>query len=196
MEKNKKRHIYIGVAWPYVNDLFHVGNLAGAYLPPDIYSRFHKLQGNKVLMVSGSDFHGTPITLRAEKEGKKPEEVADYFHKLDKEYLRKFCVDYTLYTSTHTKNHERVVQEMFLKLLKNGFIKILKTEQLYSEKSGKFLQDRYVEGECPRCSSEGRYQWDNGFFCCNCEGQELCPKCSAWTLDSTTKKCSECDKNG
>jgi len=174
MEKNKKRHIYIGVAWPYVNDLFHVGNLAGAYLPPDIYSRFHKLQGNRVLMVSGSDFHGTPITLRAEKEGKKPEEVADYFHKLDKKYLKKFFIDYTLYTSTHTKNHEQIVQEMFLKLLKNGFIKILKTEQLYSEKSGKFLQDRYVEGECPYCN------------CTEARGDQ-CEKCGR-VLDATELK--------
>lgn len=151
-KKGKKvRNIYIGVAWPYVNDLFHLGNLAGAYLPPDIFSRFHKLKGNRVLMVSGSDFHGTPITIRAEKEGKKPEDVAEYFHKLDKEYLGKFFIEYTLYTSTHTSNHKQVVQEMFLRLLENGFIKILKTDQLYSEKSHKYLQDRYVEGECPYC---------------------------------------------
>src|SRR3989344_1187233 len=148
------KHIFIGVAWPYVNDVFHLGNVAGAYLPPDIFARFHKLKGNKVLMVSGSDFHGTPITLRAEKEGKKPEEVALFFHDLDTKYLKKFCIDYTLFTSTHTANHRKVAQEMFLQLLKNGFIKILKTEQLYSEQSKKFLQDRYIEGECPYCKAK------------------------------------------
>ena len=147
----KIRNIYIGVAWPYVNDIFHIGNLAGAYLPPDIFARFHKLKGDRVLMVSGSDFHGTPITLRAEEERKKPEEIAWRFHKLDKDYLKKFFIEYTFYTSTHTKNHRRIVQAMFLKLLKKGFIKILKTEQLYSAKSKKFLQDRYIEGECPYC---------------------------------------------
>ncbi|TSC56141.1 MAG: Methionyl-tRNA synthetase [Parcubacteria group bacterium Greene0714_21] len=151
--KKNVRKIYIGVAWPYVNDIFHIGNLAGAYLPPDIFARFHKLRGNRVLMVSGSDFHGTPITLRAEKERKKPEEIATQFHRLDKEYLKKFDIDYTLYTSTHTQNHQHVVQEMFLQLLKKKFIQIKKTEQLYSEQSKKFLQDRYIEGQCPYCNA-------------------------------------------
>ncbi len=152
--KGRIRNIYIGVAWPYVNDLFHIGNLAGAYLPPDIFSRFHKLRGNRVLMVSGSDFHGTPITLRADKEGKKPEEIAQTYHKLDEQYLEKFGIEYSLFTSTHTSNHKRIVQEMFLTLLKNGYIQIRKTEQLYSETAKKFLQDRYVEGECPYCHSK------------------------------------------
>jgi len=147
----KIRKIYIGVAWPYVNDLFHLGNLTGAYLPPDIFRRFHKLSGNEVLMISGSDFHGTPITLQAEKEGVKPEGLAQKYHLLDKEYLQRFRIEYSLYTSTHTVNHRRVTQEMFLRLLKNGYIKILKTKQLYSETAGKFLQDRYIEGECPYC---------------------------------------------
>jgi len=151
----KVEKIYIGVAWPYVNDIFHLGNLAGAFLPPDIFSRFHKLKGNLVLMVSGSDFHGTPITIRAEKEGKKPEEIAKRFHQLEKKYLHAFEIEYSLYTSTHTKNHQKVVQEMFLKLLKNGYIKILKTKQPYSETAKKFLQDRYIEGECPFCHSKG-----------------------------------------
>ncbi|MFH1451427.1 MAG: methionine--tRNA ligase [bacterium] len=153
-KKTKARKIYIGVAWPYVNDLFHLGNLAGAYLPPDIFSRFHKLCGNEVMMISGSDFHGTPTTIRAEKEGVKPIEIAQRFHELDKEYLKRFRIDYSLYTTTHTKNHQQTTQEMFLRLLKNGFIKILKTKQLYSEKTDKFLQDRYIEGECPYCHAK------------------------------------------
>lgn len=151
----KIKNIYIGVAWPYVNDVFHIGNLAGAYLPPDIFSRFHKLKGNRVLMVSGSDFHGTPITIRADKEKKKPRDIALRYHKLNKTYLKKFYIDYTIYTSTHTANHRKIVQDVFIRLLKNGFIKVLKTEQLYSEKSKKFLQDRYIEGECPYCHSKG-----------------------------------------
>lgn len=152
--KKEVKKIYIGVAWPYVNDIFHIGNLIGAYLPADIFSRFHKLRGNKVLMISGSDFHGTPITIKAEEEGKRPEQIAQKFHRLNKRYLKKFRIEYTLYTSTHTKNHQNIVQKMFLKLLEKGFIKIFKTEQLYSEKTKKFLQDRYIEGECPYCHSK------------------------------------------
>ena len=155
--KKEIKKIYIGVAWPYVNDIFHIGNLIGAYLPADIFSRFHKLKGDKVLMISGSDFHGTPIAIKAEQERKKPKEIAKKFHKLNKEYLKKFCIEYTFYTSTATKNHQTMVQEMFLKLLKKGFIKVFKTEQLYSEKAKKFLQDRYIEGECPYChNKDGR----------------------------------------
>jgi len=149
--KKKVRKIYIGVAWPYANDIFHIGHLAGAYLPPDVFSRFHKLRGNEVLMVSGTDFHGTPITVKAEQEKKKPLELARAFHKLDKEYLNKFFIEYTHYTSTHTPVHKRVVQNFFLRMLKRGFISVKKTEQLYSPKAKRFLQDRYIEGECPYC---------------------------------------------
>lgn len=149
--KNTTQHIYIGVAWPYVNDIFHLGNLAGAYLPPDIFARFHRLSGNTVLMVSGSDMHGTPTTVRALKEGVTPQEIAKRYHGLDKRYLEAFHISYDLYTSTATENHRRVTQEMFLKLLKNGFIKILTTKQPYSDQSKAFLQDRYIEGECPHC---------------------------------------------
>lgn len=149
--KQKGEYIYIGVAWPYVNDVFHLGNLAGAYLPPDIFARFHRLCGNTVLMVSGSDMHGTPITVRAQKEGVAPEEIAKRYHELDKTYLEKFHISYDLYTSTATENHRDVTQEMFLALLKNGFIKLLTTSQPYSEQAKTFLQDRYIEGECPHC---------------------------------------------
>lgn len=149
----KKTYIYIGVAWPYVNDIFHIGNLAGAYLPPDIFARFHKLSGKTVLMVSGSDMHGTPITVRAQKEGKPPSEIAKKFHELDKTHLKAFGIDYNLYTSTATQNHKEVTQDMFLALLKNGYIKTFKTQQPYSEASRTFLQDRYIQGQCPYCGN-------------------------------------------
>lgn len=149
--RSKARHIYVGTAWPYVNDLFHIGNVAGALLPADIFSRFHRLLGNDVLSVSGSDFHGTPITLKAEKEGVKPEKLARTYHALTKKYLKHFSISFSLYTSTHTKIHERTVQDMFLRLLSAGYVKKGKTLQLYSESLQRFLQDRYVEGECPHC---------------------------------------------
>ena len=166
---NPKR-IFIGVAWPYVNDIFHLGNLAGAYLPPDIFARFHRLLGNDVLMVSGSDAHGTPITLRAQKENVAPEEIANRYHELNKKYLAQFRIDYDLYTTTATKNHKEVTQGMFLKLLENGFIKILTTKQPYSEQSKTFLQDRYIQGECPHC----HFKEARGDQCENC-GRSLDP---------------------
>ncbi len=147
----KKELIYVGVAWPYVNNLFHLGHLAGALLPPDIFKRYHQLRGNEVLMVSGSDFHGSPIALEAEKQGISPFELAKKYHNLNKKFFKEFSVEFTIYTSTHTKNHFEFVQKFFLRLLKKGYIKILKTKQFFSEKSQRFLQDRYVEGECPFC---------------------------------------------
>ncbi len=168
MEESKK--IFIGVAWPYVNDVFHLGNLAGAYLPPDIFARFHRLLGNEVLMVSGSDAHGTPITVRAQKENVAPEEIATRYHELNKKYLAQFRIDYDLYTATATQNHREVTQNMFLALLKNGFIKILTTKQPYSQKSNMFLQDRYIQGECPHC----HFKEARGDQCENC-GRTLEP---------------------
>ena len=167
---NSSKKIFIGVAWPYVNDVFHLGNLAGAYLPPDIFARFHRLCGNEVLMVSGSDAHGTPITVRAQKEHVAPEEIAARYHELNKIYLAQFRIDYDLYTTTATQNHREVTQKMFLALLKNGFIKILTTKQPYSSKSNTFLQDRYIQGECPHC----HFKEARGDQCENC-GRTLEP---------------------
>ncbi len=150
-----KRKIFIGVAWPYVNDVFHIGHLAGAYLPPDIFARYHRLAGNDVLMVSGSDCHGTPILLKAESEGVAPEEIAKKYHELNKKYLSKASLSYDIYTTTTTPNHRRCVQEMFNKLKENGYIVKKTTEQWYSNKSKRFLQDRYIEGTCPFCSASG-----------------------------------------
>lgn len=184
----KIERIYIGVAWPYVNNLFHIGHLAGALLPPDAFKKYHQLKGNEVVMVSGSDCHGTPITIEAEKEGKKPIEIAKKFHKLNKIYFKKFGIDFTIYTSTHTKNHFEFVQKFFLRILKKGYIKILKTTQLYSPKSKKFLQDRYVEGECPYC----HFKEARGDQCENCgrvfEATELINPISKIDRSSLVKK--------
>lgn len=148
------RKILIAIAWPYVNGDIHVGHLAGYLIPADIVARFHRIIGNDVLMVSGSDAHGTPITIEADKKGKSAQEVVDYYHQRDVELFEFFRLSYSLYTLTTTKNHSQVVQELFLNLLENGYI-IKKTEkQYYSSEDNKFLPDRYVEGTCPHCGAK------------------------------------------
>ena len=114
--------IFIGVAWPYANSPIHVGHIAGAYLPPDIFARYHRAKGNDVLMVSGSDQHGTPITIRAEQEGKTPAEIAGRYHLQFLESWRDFGITFDLFTSTGTENHTEVTQDIFLRLLEKDYI--------------------------------------------------------------------------
>lgn len=148
-------HILAAVAWPYANAEIHVGNLAGSYLPADIFARYHRLKGNRVLMVSGSDSHGTPITVRAEAEGVSPEEVYTRFHKGFLELFQRLGLTYDLFTSTHTQNHFKASQAMFLALLENGYMYRETQAQWYSPAQGRFLPDRYVEGICAVCGFEG-----------------------------------------
>jgi len=163
-------HIFIGVAWPYANGPLHLGHLAGALLPPDIFSRFHHLKGNQVLMVSGSDEHGTPITVRAEREGKSPWEIVDFYHKQFSDNLKRVGVHYDLFTRTTTENHYKVVQDLFLKLLENGYIEKKEMFSPYCPSEQRFLPDRYVEGTCSFCGfTEAR-----GDQCDNC-GKPLDP---------------------
>jgi len=147
--------IFIGVAWPYANSPLHIGQIAGAYLPPDIFARYHRLKGNEVLMVSGSDQHGTPITIRAEQESKKPAEIAGKYHKQFLESWQQFGISFDLFTTTGTANHEEVAQDIFLTLLDKGYIYKDKVSQPYCPKCRRFLPDRYIEGICPHCEYEG-----------------------------------------
>jgi len=146
--------IFIGVAWPYANGELHVGHLAGAYLAPDIFARFHRLKGDKVLMVSGSDMHGTPVSLAAEKAGLTPEEFAKVVHQDHQKVLADVGVSFDLYTSTATDNHREVVQKEFLTLLEKGFLVKKTTDQLYCKIDKMFLPDRYVVGQCPHCHNK------------------------------------------
>jgi methionyl-tRNA synthetase len=107
------KKILVAVAWPYANGDLHVGHLAGAYLPADIFARYHRLAGNEVLMVSGSDSHGTPITVRAEKEGISPREVFERYHRRFLETQQAIGISYDLYTHTDTPNHHQVSQDLF-----------------------------------------------------------------------------------
>lgn len=145
------RNILVAVAWPYSNSHIHVGNITGSYLPADIFARFQRLLGNNVLMVSGSDAHGTPVTVRADAEGVSPLEVYQKYHASFLELFQKLGLTYDLFTSTHTENHFKVAQAIFLALDKNGYLYTDREMQWYAPTQGRFLPDRYVEGTCYIC---------------------------------------------
>jgi methionyl-tRNA synthetase len=143
--------ILVAVAWPYANAEIHVGNLTGSYLPADIFARFQRLKGQAVLMVSGTDSHGTPITVRADDEGVS---AIDVYHRYHETFLRLFLklgLTYDIFTSTHTTNHFSVAQKLFLALKENGYLYTDSQLQWYSPAQKRFLPDRYVEGTCYIC---------------------------------------------
>jgi methionyl-tRNA synthetase len=156
--------IGVFVAWPYASGDRHMGHVAGAYLPPDIFARYHRLRGNDVIMVSGSDSHGTPITVAAEQEGVSPEELFLRYHRRFLEGFAALGLSFDLFTHTDTKNHHDVSQDMFLKLLEHGYIHKDVMRQLYCEQEQRYLPDRYVEGTCPLCGFENA----RGDQCDNC----------------------------
>ena len=147
--------ILVGVAWPYVNGEKHIGQIAGAYLPPDIFARYQRMIGNDVLMVSGSDTHGTPIMLKAEAEAVPYTEIVDKYHGMFIDGCLKMGLTFDLYTHTDTENHYDVTQEVFVRHWETGFIYLDSQKQLFDPVAGKFLADRYVEGECPFCGAAG-----------------------------------------
>ena len=148
-------NILVAVAWPYANSSLHLGHVAGAYLPADIFARYHRCKGNNVIMISGSDQHGTPVTLSAEAEGKTPAEIADKYHRLFLEDFKRLGISWDLFTSTRTDNHKKVAQDMFSSLVEKGYIYKKATFQPWCDKCNRFLPDRYVEGICPNCKSAG-----------------------------------------
>ncbi len=157
-------NILVSVAWPYANSLIHVGNITGSYLPADIFARYQRLSGNNVLMVSGSDSHGTPVTVRADADGTTPLEVYSKFHTGFLELFQRLGLTYDLFTSTHTENHFKVSQSIFLALEKNGYLYTDKQQQWYSPAQRRFLPDRYIEGTCYVCG----YENARGDQCDNC----------------------------
>ena len=147
-------NILIAIAWPYSNAEIHVGNITGSHLPGDIVARYHRLKGNKVLVVSGTDSHGTPVVIAADKEGKPVEEVYKKYHDSFIEVFKGYGITYDMFTTTHSENHFKVSQAMFLALQKNGFLFKQFSKQWYSPSADKFLPDRYVEGICYICGFE------------------------------------------
>ena len=171
--------ILVSVAWPYCNGDMHIGHIAGAYLPSDIFARFHRLRGNDVLMVSGSDTHGTPITVRAEEEGITPREVVDRYHPRNTETLMRLGISFDLFTETDTENHWAVTQDLFKTHLTHGYVYKDTMDQLYCVDCARWLADRYVEGTCPYCGHDGA----RGDQCDNCGRtydaiQLVNPRCS------------------
>jgi len=151
------KNILVSVAWPYASGSRHLGHIGGAYLPADIFARYHRVIGNKVLMVSGSDVHGTPITVRADAEGVEPIDIVNKYHNEFLGYWEKLNISWDNYTTTMTDTHIEVVHDIFLKLLENGLIDKQTSLQAYDKSKDRFLPDRYVEGTCPHCSySEAR----------------------------------------
>jgi len=147
--------ILVAVAWPYANGPLHLGHIAGAYLPADIFARYHRLKGNEVLMVSGSDQHGTPITIKAEQEKKTPGEIVARYHQQFLDSWQKLGISFDLFTTTGTANHAQVAQDIFLTLLGKGYIYKATVSQPYCPSCQRFLPDRYIEGTCPYCHSPG-----------------------------------------
>lgn len=170
MPSAQSRHILVAVAWPYAQGSLHLGHIAGAYLPPDIFARYHRIAGNKVLMVSGSDVHGTPITVKADQEGVTPQEIVDRYHPEFLGIWDTLGIGFDLFTTTGTETHIRVAQDFFSKLLENGYLYTEVTEQFFDEERNQFLPDRYIEGTCPHCG----YHPARGDQCDNC-GRTLDP---------------------
>jgi methionyl-tRNA synthetase len=164
------RNILVAVAWPYASGPRHLGHIAGAYLPADIFARYHRLAGDRVLMVSGSDVHGTPITVRADQEGVEPQVIVDRYHAEFLSNWDRLGISFDLYTSTGTPNHNAVTQDVFRHLRDNGYLATKESEQLFDTEANRFLPDRYVEGKCPHCG----YAEARGDQCENC-GRQLDP---------------------
>ena len=170
MSSADPKHILAAPAWPYANGPRHIGHVSGFALPCDMFSRYQRMAGNKVLMVSGTDEHGTPIQVQADKEGVSAREIADRYNKVIGEDLTALGMTYDLFTRTTTRNHYAVVQEMFATLLRNGYIFPKTTLGAISPSTGRTLPDRYIEGTCPICG----YPHARGDQCDNC-GNQLDP---------------------
>ena len=174
-------HILVCVAWPYAKSSTHVGQIVGAYLPADIFARYHRLAGNHVLMVSGSDEHGTPILVEAERLGISPKEFVANYHRQICEVWDRLGISWDLYTETGTPNHYRITQDFFLTLYDKGYIFKDTMQSPYCPTDRRFLPDRYIEGTCPICG----YTAARGDQCDNC-GHTLDP------VDLIDAKCRLC----
>ena len=184
-----KQNIIIGGAWPYANSSLHLGHIAGL-ISGDILARYHRLKGDNVLYVSGSDCHGTPITERAKKEGKSPEDIAGYYDEEFRTVFNKLNFSYDLFSKTYSDYHKQKVQEIFKKIYDNGFIYEKIEPQCFCEKCNKFLSDREISITCPECGMETK-----GDQCDNClhvpTPDELiggtCLECGSKTIQKDNK---------
>ncbi|WGL51550.1 methionine--tRNA ligase [Nocardioides sp. BP30] len=170
MSKVAPKNVLSAVAWPYANGPRHIGHVAGFGVPSDVFSRYMRMAGHQVLMVSGSDEHGTPILIAADEAGLSAQELVDQNHRLIAEDLVSLGLSYDLYTRTTTRNHHAVVQELFLGVYGNGYFVEQTSYGAISPSTGRTLPDRYIEGTCPICGYDGA----RGDQCDNC-GNQLDP---------------------
>jgi methionyl-tRNA synthetase len=171
MSKVPPSKVLSAVAWPYANGPRHIGHVAGFGVPSDVFSRYMRMAGHDVLMVSGTDEHGTPILIAADEAGVTPQELADANHRVIAEDLCGLGVSYDLYTRTTTRNHYAVVQKLFTGVYDNGYFVEETTYGAISPSTGRTLPDRYIEGTCPNCGYDGA----RGDQCDNC-GKQLDPQ--------------------
>ena len=156
MEKNFKRTL-VTTALPYANGPVHIGHLAGVYVPADIYTRYLRLKGDDVIMIGGSDEHGVPITIKAQKEGVTPQDIVDRYHKIIKDSMAGLGISFDVYSRTTSDMHRHTASDFFKKLYDNGEFIEKTTQHLYDEEANQFLADRYVTGTCPHCGNENAY---------------------------------------
>ncbi|MCD6329677.1 MAG: class I tRNA ligase family protein, partial [Candidatus Cloacimonetes bacterium] len=151
----KREKYLVTSALPYANGHLHIGHVAGAYLPADIFVRFQKLLGNDVIYISGTDENGAPISIKAEAEGKTPREIVDYYHDSIVKSFQNLEIDFDNFSGTARPVHTAISQKFFLSLLNAGFVIQKTTQQHYCEHDKRFLADRYIEGTCPYCGAKG-----------------------------------------
>ncbi|KAA5546684.1 methionine--tRNA ligase [Adhaeribacter rhizoryzae] len=163
MTKNYKRYT-VTAALPYANGPVHIGHLAGVYLPADIYVRYLRAQGRDVKFVCGSDEHGVPITIRAQKENSTPQQVVDKYHRLIKDSFAEFNISFDIYSRTSNQTHHETAAGFFTNLYEKGIFEEKTSQQYFDEKNQQFLADRYIVGTCPKCGNENAY----GDQCENC----------------------------
>ncbi|MEM5880886.1 MAG: methionine--tRNA ligase, partial [Candidatus Aenigmatarchaeota archaeon] len=175
------KRILITSALPYANGPLHIGHLAGAYLPADIYTRFQKLKGRDAIHICGTDEHGVAITLSAKKENKTPRELVDYYHENIKNTFDRIGIYFENFSRTTKEIHYKLSQEFFLKIYNKGYIEKREVKQFYCEYDKMFLPDRYIIGICPYCG----YDKARG---------DQCEKCGRWLEPTDLKepKCSLC----
>lgn len=156
MDSNYKRTL-VTCALPYANGPVHIGHLAGVYVPADIYVRYLRMKGEDVLYVCGSDEHGVPITIKAQKQGCTPQDIVDTYNKIIRDSFSGLGINFDIYSRTSSETHSVTASEFFRKLYDEGKFIEKESEQYYDEAAGTFLADRYITGTCPKCGSEGAY---------------------------------------
>jgi methionyl-tRNA synthetase len=184
--------IQVNVAWPYANGALHVGHVAGSLLGPDIFSRFQRMNGHDVAMVSGSDQHGTAVSISAEREGVKPEVLAEKYHRINKDSIEWLGIQFDIFTKTHSENHFEVSRSFFLDLYGKGYLYPKTTEQYYCSVDRRFLADTFVAGTCPKCGNTEA----KGNQCEICKtifepGDLISPRCTICSNPTTMKESSQ-----